>query len=75
MTLIFGEVDLKTQFHIRWTTKYVPAILRYGEKSTKNTAKQLAELDGGKMLLHKYYYVTCYLGNTAVTREIWASVA
>ena len=72
MTLIFGEVDLKTQFHIRWTTKYVPAILRYAEKSTKkNIAKQLAELDeGGKMLLHKYYYITCYLGNTTVTREI-----
>lgn len=49
---MFGEADLKTHFHIRWTTKFVPAILRYGEKSTKkNIAKQLAELDeGGKIL-------------------------
>ena len=46
MTSIFGEADLKTQFHICWTTKFMPAILQYGEKSTKkNTAKQLAELE------------------------------
>ena len=52
MTLIFGEADLKIQFHIRWTTKFMPAILQYGKKSTnKSVAKQLAELDkGGKML-------------------------
>ena len=52
MALIFGEADVKAQFHIRWTTKYVPAILRYGEKSAKkDVAKQLAELDeAGKLL-------------------------
>ena len=65
---------MKTQFHIRWTTKFVPAILRYGEKSTKeNVAKQLAELDkGGKMLnyMHNYYFITCYLGNTTVMRDM-----
>ena len=78
MVLIFGEADLRKQFQFRWMTKYVPAILQYGEKSTKrNVVKQLAELDRtGTCFILSFgilcmsYYLTFNLGENFLEKFI-----
>ena len=35
MGLIYVKPDIKTHFIMQWTTKYVPAILKYASKSVK----------------------------------------
>lgn len=42
MGLIVGQSDIKTLFLQKWTTEYVPAIISYGEASTrKSVSRQL----------------------------------
>ena len=44
--LIFGKSDIKSQFVTRWSMEYVPAIITYGQKSTKKSiSSQMEELD------------------------------
>ena len=33
--LIVGKKDIRTAFETTWTTTYVPALLKYGQRSTK----------------------------------------
>lgn len=55
MGLIFGNLHVKTHFLSQWSTKYVPAILSYGEKSAKKSvARQLTDMDEAGRI-----YLTC----------------
>ena len=44
--LIFGKSDIKSQFLTRWSMEYVPAVIAYGQKSTKRSiSSQIENLD------------------------------
>ena len=44
--MIFGKSDIKSQFLTRWGMEYVPAIITYGQKSTKKSiSSHMEDLD------------------------------
>lgn len=46
MGLIFGKSDIRSIFLTRWSMEYVPAVITYGQKSTKrNISSHIEHMD------------------------------
>ena len=69
LSLILGKSDAKQMFISEWNTKYVPAIISYGEKLGKAAISDIisAMNSSGKLILatvnHALLCVTCVCNN------------
>lgn len=70
--LILGRSNAKQDFTSEWCTKYAPAIISYGEKSTKRAIREILQRlnSAGKYLLSITYYTPILFTILFVTDEV-----